>query len=251
MNFDFIEDPELRQKAIDAYKVDQEEKKAETQRMIDEAITGLKTKNDQLLDEKKKLQEKFSGINDPEEALEALRLIQENEDIQLIKDGKIDELLAKRTSALTAEYDAKIAELTDQLGTTSEEASKFKSMFQTKMVEDTLREAAIKAGVRPEALSDVILRGNSVFSLSDTNEVEARDQNGNLLKVDGIVVNPSNWVDGLKETSPHYWPASEGAGASGAGAGADSDTMEKLAEYARTNQMGKYNELRAKMEKSK
>ncbi len=250
IDFSFIEDETLRKQAEEQYEADQKEvleaaAKAQ-EAAIEEAVSGLKSNNEKLLNEKKKLQEKFKGITDPEEALAALQLIHENEDIQLIKEGKIEEVIAKRTSTLISEHEAQMEELSANLKTLTEESSKYKSLFQTKVIEDTLREAAIKAGVMPEAVSDVLMRGVTVFTLSETNEVEARNEKGELLKKGGIVVNPNNWVEGLKETHPYYWPPTVSAGISGAG-GADSDTMDKLAELAKAGKIDEYRKLRKKM----
>ena len=216
--FDFIEDEGQRQQAIAQFeetrKADEEKWSELTTQKITEATTGLQNKNTELLTEKKKLQERFKDIKDPQEALEALRLVNENAEIRMIREGKVDELIALKTDGIRSDYDAKIGELTGMLETERKTGSQYKTMFHTKMVEDTLRDAAMVAKIRPEAIPDVIMRGMNVFSLGDDNKtVEARDSHGKLIKIDEgtKILTPSLFIDQLKRTAPHFWPQSESA----------------------------------------
>jgi hypothetical protein len=64
----------------------------------------------------------------------------------------------------------------------------------------------------------------------------------------GNVITPVTWIEGLKESSPHYWPSSAGAGNRGGNTGAmDGDVMERLAALAGAGKMEEYNALRKKM----
>lgn len=249
--FDFIEDPELRQKAIDQYEASMKEVTESIDAKIDEAVSGLKAKNEELLGEKKAIQEKlaqFSEITDPEKALEALRFIQENEDAQLIKEGKVDELVEKRTSNLRIEHEKQLNELKEQLEEVAGAKSKYETLYKTKIMDDAMREVAVKAGVRPEAITDVLMRSKEIFSLAEDGTLEARDENGKLLKNDkGNVITPVVWLEGLKETAPHYWPSSSGVGARGGNITNDADLTAKLAQYAKEGNMDAYRKLRAKM----
>jgi len=167
--FDYIEDPALKAKAEEEYNASIVTINGGVQKKIDEAVSGLKTKNDEILGEKKKLQDmldKFKDIKDPVKALEALQLLDQNEYAQLIKDGKFEEVLEKRVSTATSRLTAVIDELNGKLEVSNKEGSTYKSKYQTKVIEDDIRAAAIKAGVRPEALADVLMRGINVFSLS-------------------------------------------------------------------------------------
>jgi len=247
--FEWIEDEEVRNKAIEEHNSSMKEVKDGVQTQIDEAVSGLKAKNEEILTEKKKLQEladKFKDL-DPDKAREALSLINESEYAQMIKDGKIEEVIEKRSSAATAQLKQAIEDLNQQLAEAEKNGSTYKTKFETKVIEDEIRGAAMKAGVRPEALTDVLMRGSTVFSLSEDGQVEARDRQGNLLKnKDKLVVSPSVWVEGLKETAPHYWPESEGAGLSGGDAVSDSDFTKKAAALLAKGDHEGYRKLRAK-----
>ncbi len=212
MDFTFIEDEAVRATAVENYNADQEEKKVETQKMIEESVTGLKSKNDDLLNEKKKVQEalkNFDGV-DADKAKEALKFLEENADAQLIKDGKIEELLDRKTSSLRTEHETAIETITEQLLNEKNSNSKFKGLYESKLLDDALTKAAITAKVTPTAINDILLNGKGVFSISEDGSIEARDVDGKVMKTeDGIVLNTSNWIEGKKESNPHWWGASE------------------------------------------
>lgn len=249
--FEFIKDEAERVKAVEEYEAQIQAVTADVDSKINEAVQGLQNKNQELLGEKKSIQEKlakFSDITDPEKALEALKFINENEDAQLIRDGKVGELIEKKTSVMRIEHNNAIKELADKLEAASKGEETFKSLYETKVMDDSLREVCISAGVRPEAITDVLLRSKEIFSLDKDNAVEARDGKGGLKKnAAGDVLTPAVWMEELKTTSPHYWPSSEGAGAVGGNITGDADTTAKLAEYAKRGDMVNYRKLRASM----
>lgn len=255
MDFSFIEDVELRGKLEAQYKQDQDAKKEETEALInqrlEEATSGLKNKVTELLSEKKNLQEKYREIKDPQAALDALKFLQEDEMAKLLKEGKFEEVIDRRTASLRGDYEAKITELDSTFKEVKERADSFENLYKTKVLQDGLREAAIKAKVRPEALPDVILRGTSVFNLGEDNHtLEARDAKGKLLmNSDGTaILTPDTWIQDLKKTARHFWPDNESARFSG-NAGDLSDLDAAMVAAANRGDTAKYKELRAKRQK--
>lgn len=249
--FDFIEDTELREQAQTALDAQLKEVNDGIQDKVDAAVEGLKGKNTELLSEKKTFQEKlakFSDISDPEKALEALSFLQENEDAQLIKAGRVDEVIAKRTSQMKIDQDAALSDLADKLVNAETSSKEFKGLYESKIMDDELRAVAHKAGIRSEAITDILLRARNIFSLGADGSVEARDSKNALVKNDdGVVVSPGVWMESLKTSSPHYWPTSEGAGAIGSSIAGDVDTTAKLVELAKKGDMAGYRLLRGKM----
>ena len=254
--FEFIVDEEQRAKAIEAHKIQVDELTVtlnkSVQKTVDEAVAGLKTKNDELLTEKKKVQDALKNFDniDPVKAREALSFLENNHDAQLIKDGKVDELIEKRTSAMKSDHETRVLELSGKLTENEKAALLYRTLYETKMVDDSLREAAVAAKVRPEAIADILLRGRSVFSLATDGTTEARDHEGKLKKTaDGEkVLTVTNWVEDMKKSSPHYWPSSEGIGAFGGGSGGGEDLNDQINRSAAKNDMGLYRKLRAKQE---
>lgn len=254
MDFDFIEDETLRAEAKAKYDASMAAVEESLQEKIDAATEGLVNKNTELLGEKKTIAEKlaqFKDITDPEKAMEALKFITENEDAQLIRDGKVDELISKRTSTMRLDHETALKELNEKLETATVGQSEYKTKYEKKLMDDAMRAEATKAGVRLEAVPDILLRATSLFTLDSQGLPEARDGKGNLVKdKDDNVVTPSVWMEQLKASSPHYWPTSEGAGALGGPIAGDADTTAKLAHLAKTGQMKEYRALRARMQKS-
>jgi len=250
--FDFIEDPEVRAK-VEATSLEQAKTVQEDvlRTKIDEATSGLKSKMEQLLDEKKKVADKlkeFDGV-DIAAAKSALAFLENDEKAKLIRDGKIEDLLAKETSAIKASSEARIAEISTKLQEESTAANLYKRKFETKVIEDSIREAAIKAGVRPEALTDVLYRGRDIFSLGSDSSIEARDSNGALRKTtDDMILTPENWVNTLKTSAPHYWPPSNSGDLKGlTDKSTEDDIRLAMDAAAKKNDMVLYRKLRAKL----
>lgn len=248
MPFDFITDEKQREQAVEAYNAKITELTDAHTLELDEQTSGLKSKNSELLDEKKQLQKKTKEYEDFDfdKAKEAMDFLENNKDAQLIKDGKVEELLQKKTSQLQSDHEAKIGELNSILEETSTKAIYYENAFKTKMIDDGLREAAVAAKIRPEAIPDVLLHGRSVFSLADDGSLESRDGEGKLRKtIDDKVLTTTNWIEGLKKSAPHYWPPTVGAGASG-GQMDSSDLTQAMNDAAKRGDMKTYRKLRAK-----
>lgn len=220
MDFSFITDEGQRTAAETAYEASITTVKAEVttdlQKGFDEQVLGLKSKNTEILDEKKKIQDLLKGYDglDAEAAKKALELINGNEEIQLIQDGKFEEVIEKRVSGIRGEHEEIVDDLSKQNAELKTGKDKYKTKYQSKMIDDSIRAAALKAKVRPEAIEDILNKGRMMFLLgADGLSVEAREgmkPEGKLVKTeDDKVMTTSLWIDGLKTSSPHYWPQSK------------------------------------------
>lgn len=249
--FDFIEDADVREKAENAHKIEVDQltidltNNAKTQ--VEEAVGGLKTKNAELLDEKKAVDNKlklFEGY-DLKVVKEATDFYAKNKDAEFLKDGTVDELIEKKTSQLTSDFETQIVELNTNLTEAKTHGQTYQGLFEGKTIDDGVRAEAIKSGMLPTAVEDAVLRGRGIFSLDASKQIEARDSEGKLaVTEDKKVLTTKNWVEGLKTTSPHYWPNSEGAGAFGGQGGPEGDYLEKLDAAAKSGDAGAYRKLR-------
>jgi hypothetical protein len=79
-------------------------------------------------------------------------------------------------------------------------------------VEGALRAAAAAAGLVPAAVDDALARARRIFTLNEDGTPVARDAEGEAS------LTPAEWLETMKESAPHWWPPSSGAGAPGAGA---------------------------------
>lgn len=251
MDFDFITDEGQRAEAVEAYNSSIADINDQHKLALDEEVNGLKSKNAELLDEKKKVDTKLKDFDnyDFDAANEALDFLKNNTNAKLIKDGKVDELIEKETSAMRSDHEAALAEVNGNLDTETARGNLYEGLYKTKMVEDALRDAAVAAKIRPEAITDVLLHGRNIFSLAEDGSVEARDSEGKLRKTgDDKVLTTSNWIEGLKKASPHYWPGSEGAGAYGGGEGGGDDLAASIQRAADSGNHAEYRRLRKKQQ---
>ena len=232
--WEFIEDAELRKKVEETHNSAVTVINDGIASKITEATDGLSRKNAEILDEKKKLEKKYEGI-DPDSVRDAVKFYEKNKDSKMIETGKLDELVEQKVSSLKADHDAVVGELNSNLKKATETATTFQDLYQTKVLEDELSAAAIRAKVLPEAVRDVVTRAKQVFSLSEDFKVEARDGEGNLLKMENdIIVTPKNWMEVLKSEAPYFWPASEGAHFKGKTPGG-SEGVEHMNHLAKTD----------------
>jgi hypothetical protein len=257
MAFDFIEDVELRTKVesevgnMTAAMKDELGKSLQAE--IDKATAALKSNNQKLLDEKKKIQDRFKDITDPDEALKAMKLINENEEMQMFRDGKFEDVIQRRLSSVTTQHEEAVKELTTKFETTEMTATKYRSLFQDLVIDNQLRSAAAKAGILPAAMEDVLNKGRNIFAVAeDERSVESRDHNGKLRKTeDDKVLTPENWIEGLKRQSPHYWPPSQAAGFTPGGGTSADDLEVQIQAAAKSGNSKLFRELREKQRKMK
>lgn len=209
---------------------------------IESAVGDLKNKNSELIGEKKKLAEKLSSMDgiDPEAARKALDFMSNNEIAKLISEGKTDEALSSYTEKLRATYEEKIAAISEDIEKSKNEANTYKTRYEISIIDSEIRKEALKQGILPEALDDVILRARQIFTYGEDGTIEARDKDGNLMKVEDKLLTSSLWV---KDLPRHYWPASDGAGAQG---GQKGDTDAQLSAAASSGDLAKYRKLRSK-----
>jgi hypothetical protein len=251
VDFSFIEDPDLREKAENVAKIKIDQLTVDlsnsAKSQIEEAVAGLKAKNTEILTEKKTLQEtlkKFEGY-DPKVIKEATEFYEKNKDAEFLKDGTVEELIEKKTSQLTSDFEAQLNELNESLQKAQHHGKTYQQLFEAKVIDDGIREEALKAGMLPSAIEDAILRGRGIFSLDENKQIEARDAEGKLaITEDKKVLTTKNWIEGLKTTSPHYWPQSTSANAYGGRSGDMTDIMAKKIAAAESGDVNAYRKLR-------
>lgn len=249
MPFEFIEDAALREKANTEFNTQIESLKLSLKDEFTKETEGLRTSQQQLLDEKKKLQEKYKNI-DPDEAIKALQLVKGNEEVKLLSEGKLEEVVQKRLSSIQSDHETKITEMNSQLDGLAGSSIKYKTMYQSTVIDTALRAEALNAGILPAAIGDVLNQGKPIFILAeDEFTVEARDANGKLRKTDDEkVLTVANWVETLKKSHPHYWPPSKAAGFNPGGAGVgDADELQaQINAAANTGNSVLFRQLREK-----
>lgn len=185
------------------------------QAMIDQAVSGLKTKNGELIAAQKELKTQltqFEGI-DPQAVHAILKRFTDDEEAGLIKAGKIDEVLNRRTERMQADWQKKVdAEKTRALKLEAK-ANK----LAARATSEAIIKAATKAGALPEAAEDIVLRAQGAgWTINDEGEVVAMRDNEIIFGKDGkTALTPLEWAESLREAAPHLWPRAQGSNAPG------------------------------------
>lgn len=182
---------------------------------VETQVTGLKTKNGELIAKEKQLKAdlaKFEGI-DPEAVRAILQRFADDEEAGLIKAGKLDEVLAKRTDRLKAD-------MQKQLDAKDQAAAKLKAKadrLADRALAEAIMKASTKAGALPEALEDMVLRAKGAgWTIDDEGNPVARNGEDVVFGKDGKTpLTPDEWAASLRESAPHLWPKAAGSGAQG------------------------------------
>jgi len=220
-----------------------------------EDVTGLKNALEavrgELKSAKKSLQDtidKFKDI-DPEKAKEAQRKLQEIEDKQLLDAGKVDELLKVRTERMKADYDNQISAFNKNIDGLKREVSEANKTVAEVLIDNSIRSAAIKAGITEAAVDDVVLRGQRLWTLKNKQPVAIKDDQIIYGKDPNKPITIDEWVGGLQQEAPHLFKASAGAGTPpNQGGGGNPRSVRLSREEAKDPQ--KYRAAKAQAEKA-
>ena len=219
---------------------------------VEAAVGPLKTKNEELLKEKKKASEsatKYSALLDSlggEDGLKQLRdfqsTIEKDETMKAIKEGRWEEVVEKKTTAMRDSYEKQLDAERTKLSELEKERDGFRSLLQKTHLETAVRKATGDSeGFQPPAVEDALVRAGIVFNGFDeaTKTPVIHDEDGNpVLGKDGRTPKTVNeWLEEQKESARHWWASSQGSGAGGqgtssAGAG-DLSQVSDQSEYER------------------
>jgi len=129
----------------------------------------LKSKNNELLGKLKETSGKLTQFETQFEGIDIdavkglLSRAGQDEETKLLTEGKVDEVFNRRTERLRGDYDKQLKTISER----AEKAESFAAKFQGKVLGDSVRGAALKAGALPEATDDIILRAKGVFTLNE------------------------------------------------------------------------------------
>lgn len=149
----------------------------------------------------------------PEEIQELLAKQRDADDNKLLTEKNFEELSKKRTERMQTDFDKQIKGKDDAIGKLNAKAMK----LAAGKVSGALTSAASKTGALPEAMEDIVLRGQfQGWAVNDDGDVVALRDGEPILGKDGKTpLSPSEWVDTLRETAPHLWPRAQGGNAPG------------------------------------
>ena len=199
----------------------------EVQALIDKAVNeqvaGLKAKNSELLGTNKGVKEELDSLKnqlggvDLNAVKELLSKASMDEESRLIAEGKLDEVITKRTDRLRTDYDSKLAAETER----ANKAETYANKFRQSVVKGHIIQAAVESGALKEATSDIAFLAQPQFSLDDNGNAVALDEDGQVIigKDGKTPLTPKEWIETIRESKPYFWPIASGSGAQGSGSG--------------------------------
>ncbi|AUZ58724.1 hypothetical protein PRJ_2121 [Pseudomonas sp. XWY-1] len=202
----------------------QETLRAELAKALAAETSGLKSKNAEILAEKKKAQDQLNAI---------LAQAEDEADQAALKSGKMDfqALLDKRVNAANATWQERLqaeqAEKDELRKAVDAEKGRLKQ-FQIKQLIGN--EALKNEFFQPTAIDDLINLAGGSWELTDSGELVSRDQHGNVLMgKSGRALTPKEWIESLNQSRPHYFKQMPGSG--GKQGGANGVNSMPLAEF--------------------
>lgn len=205
----YVEDATTKKFKLDPAKVEIEDTtglKSALQKEKDAARVSAKAIKD--------MQEKYEGI-DPEQVKSLMAKFNSKEEAELIAAGKMDQVIELRTEKQRVAQQ----KLIDAANAHAKAADERAAKFSQRVLDNHIRAAAAKAGLHAHAIEDALFRARVMFSLNESGDAVQLGADGHpVLGKDGkTAFSPAEWLESMKETAPHWFPA----GASGGGAGND------------------------------
>lgn len=167
-----------------------------------------------------KLAKDYEGI-DPVATKAMLARAATDVEAKLIAEGKLDEVVAMRLDKMRGEFEK-------QTSAATEKATK----YSQKVLDNHILAAAAKVGLHKHAIDDALLRGRSLFTLTDDGDAVKLGADGKpIYGKDGkSLYSASDWLEESKEFAPHWHPhGGNGGGANGANGGGGGEKNSNIA----------------------
>jgi hypothetical protein len=184
-----------------------------------EDVTGLKSALDKERSNRRSesealrlLQDRVKDL-DLDKAREMLQAAEQNDVEKLIKAGKLEEVIQKRTDKMRRDHEAELSKLQADLKAASEAASTLTTeLGETLLRSEIAQQAPLKA-IRPTAIPDVIARARGVYKVEEKKLVPYKPDGSPFYgKIGNKLIEIPEWLDSLQEEAPHFFEASKGTG---------------------------------------
>lgn len=216
---DLLKDPDTKA-LIEAFAKDQ-----------NAALAG---KRDEILGEKKKLQEQLDALQNKFKALDGLDIdvikglmdkLENDEDAKLIKAGKIDEVVEKKAARVIAKHEKAVSDAAEREKKEKDRADGFQSRWKSEKLDNAIARSV--TGLADGALGKVQRDARDLFDIDDNGDVVPKENAP--MGASGKPVTLETYGEYLLETSPFYFPASGGAGGGGGRPGGGAQPKKTIA----------------------
>lgn len=170
-----------------------------------------KTRIDEFRNNNILLQQQLDKLKDvdPAKYRELMDLDRKVKEKQLIEAGKVDEVVNLRVESMRTELTGQLTEKSTALETANKQLAIL-------MIDRQVQAEAVKLGILPTAMDDILLRARTVYSMEAGVPVPKTVDGKVIYGKDGSTPMPMNeWVLSLKKAAPHLFAGSSGSGAGG------------------------------------
>lgn len=185
-------------------------------------IEEFRTKNIALQKQLDEVQSRLESLGDidPEtikSAMANLAKTQNDEELQLVQAGKLDEVVSRRTQAMQANYQKQFAALEAEKKKAAEQGQKayerFSSVFMAEQLGSALEKRKLR--LRPTARQDLLMRAGGTFK--PTEGLDALAPKEDAYGPDGKELSLDSWIETLVDEAPHLFEGGSGGGARAGG----------------------------------
>jgi hypothetical protein len=222
----------------------------EVEARIASEVDGLKNKNNELLSTVNDMKERLGawGDLDPKNVRSMMEKMDKDEELRLMAEGKHDEAFQKRLEKVSAKHQSEVEGLSNQANQYKTDLEKAQSQIRDLIIDQQVTTGFISEKGLESAVPDVVLRAKTAFKIEDGQPI-ARDSDGEIIRGKDGPITINEWIQSLKESAPHLFPSSQGAGALGSGSGSRDSYESRMADAAASGNMEEYRRLRAERDK--
>lgn len=186
-------------------------------------IDEFRTNNRKLHNERDELAKKLTDFKDIDpakyhEAQKAMAQLDLMEDSELIKAGKIDEVISKRTRAMTQDNERQLASKDTLIKNAQDETAKLRKRLGHTLIDATVQGTIARIGrLRPGADADVLNRARQIWDIDANGDPVAMDpqKREKIFGKSGDPLKIEEWAQSLLTDAPHLFEPAQGSGGAG------------------------------------
>lgn len=199
------------------------------------ALDKEKTTNKGHSKQIKDLQERLTAFDglDAEAVRELLKKVDGDEEGKLLKEGKLDVVIQRRMAKANEAHETERKKW-DTERTSHQEAQ---SRLEQLIIDQAVTQAGLKSGAHAAGIEDALLRARPLFRVNAEKQVVQLDGDGKpILGKDGKTpVTPTEWIESMKETAPHWFTINGSGGGAGGSREKGSKRVVKRSEFNAMN----------------
>jgi hypothetical protein len=152
------------------------------------------------------------GGTDPEAVKTILAKVNDQNEQELIRAGRLDELVARRTQSMQGNYQKQLEAAAKKAAEAEKAAQTTRDRFASTYLAEQTRKAieAKKLRIVPSALDDILRRGRETFKLAD--DLQTFEPASQDYGPDGKPPTIDTWIDALTQQAPHFFEGGGGGG---------------------------------------